>query len=475
MSYINQRTIIAFTTGFCLMAYELAAARLLAPTVGSSTYVWTSVIGVIIASLSFGFWQGGKIADARHKKTDLAWLLLFIAAAILWTLCFNQAILSWVEGFAVDLRLQAVVVAVILFAPASFLFGLISPYLAKLQVQTLTQTGQAVATLDASNSLGGITGTFATGFVLFSYTGVRQTLAILAVLILMMSWIITPRDGLMRRLIVSIGLVLAVITCLIMPPPYVTVDTATASYKIVDSQSQSGRTIRNLKTGPGGSQSGIYLDGSKQLPFWYTNEMARLAIKFQPKSVLILGGGALTLPEYLAKQLPATTIDVVELDPELEKIAYHYFDYKAYPNVSLRFADARTFVNKPGAKYDLILVDVYSDSQVPASLMTREYGDKIIDHLADKGQVVVNLIAGFKPAACRDLFGAMDAVYRNNLPHAKYSTNSANKLGRANYVVVYSRQSILDNSMTKLDNLGGKLYSDNFIPNERLYENCRRD
>lgn len=267
MSYINQRTIIAFTTGFCLMAYELAAARLLAPTVGSSTYVWTSVIGVIIASLSFGFWQGGKIADARHKKTDLAWLLLFIAAAILWTLCFNQAILSWAEGFAADLRLQAVVVAVILFAPASFLFGLISPYLAKLQVQTLTQTGQAVATLDASNSLGGITGTFATGFVLFSYTGVRQTLAILVVLILMMSWIITPRDGLMRRLIVSIGLVLAVITCLIMPPPYVTVDTATASYKIVDSQSQSGRTIRNLKTGPGGSQSGIYLDGSKQLPF----------------------------------------------------------------------------------------------------------------------------------------------------------------------------------------------------------------
>jgi len=32
---------ISFATGFSLLTYELAAARVLAPTIGSSTYVWT--------------------------------------------------------------------------------------------------------------------------------------------------------------------------------------------------------------------------------------------------------------------------------------------------------------------------------------------------------------------------------------------------------------------------------------------------
>lgn len=35
--------LLAFSTGFVLMTFELAAARILAPSIGSSTYVWTSV------------------------------------------------------------------------------------------------------------------------------------------------------------------------------------------------------------------------------------------------------------------------------------------------------------------------------------------------------------------------------------------------------------------------------------------------
>ena len=55
--------ILAAFAGFVLMVFELVAARILAPTIGSSTYVWTSVIGVIILALSAGYWWGGKIAD----------------------------------------------------------------------------------------------------------------------------------------------------------------------------------------------------------------------------------------------------------------------------------------------------------------------------------------------------------------------------------------------------------------------------
>lgn len=38
-------------------------------------YVWTSVIGVIIAALSLGYWLGGITADRRHRLSDVALLL----------------------------------------------------------------------------------------------------------------------------------------------------------------------------------------------------------------------------------------------------------------------------------------------------------------------------------------------------------------------------------------------------------------
>jgi len=42
---LGKLEVISFATGFSLMAFELVAARVLAPSIGSSTYVWTSVIG----------------------------------------------------------------------------------------------------------------------------------------------------------------------------------------------------------------------------------------------------------------------------------------------------------------------------------------------------------------------------------------------------------------------------------------------
>lgn len=74
--------LLACTVGFVLMTFELAAARILAPTVGSSTYVWTSIIGTIIAALSFGFYMGGRVADARARRRDVQWLLLAAAGLI---------------------------------------------------------------------------------------------------------------------------------------------------------------------------------------------------------------------------------------------------------------------------------------------------------------------------------------------------------------------------------------------------------
>ena len=64
--------IIVFLSGAIGMGLELIAARVLSPYVGSSNVVWTSIIGIILASSSLGYWLGGKQADkeATHKTSE---------------------------------------------------------------------------------------------------------------------------------------------------------------------------------------------------------------------------------------------------------------------------------------------------------------------------------------------------------------------------------------------------------------------
>src|SRR5437870_2766702 len=71
--------IVIFFSGAVVMIYEITGSRLLAPHLGTSTYIWTSLIGVILGSLSVGYWLGGRMADRRPETKTLSIMLLFAA------------------------------------------------------------------------------------------------------------------------------------------------------------------------------------------------------------------------------------------------------------------------------------------------------------------------------------------------------------------------------------------------------------
>jgi len=250
------------------------------------------------------------------------------------------------------------------------------------------------------------------------------------------------------------------------------VETPSAHYSIVN-YTNNGRQIRGLVTGPTGVQSGVYLDGAKDLPFWYTRRMVEVTIAAKPRTVLLLGGGAFTMAEYMARQLPNTHIDVVEIDPGLENISRQYFGYQSLPNVKLIFNDARTYIQRTNRHYDVVLIDVYNGGEIPYSLLTAEYGNELARIVREDGLVVANLIAGLNNTPCCELFAAFDAVYRRTWPHAWYAAQRRD-LSRGNYVVAYSKKPrTMPAALSPLQSLGGTLYTDNFIPNDRLYEACR--
>ena len=50
--------ITVFICGAIGMILELIAARVLSPYVGSSNLIWTTIIGVMLISMSIGYWLG---------------------------------------------------------------------------------------------------------------------------------------------------------------------------------------------------------------------------------------------------------------------------------------------------------------------------------------------------------------------------------------------------------------------------------
>src|SRR5689334_16585664 len=107
-----------FICGALVMIYEIIGSRLLSPYIGSSTYVWTSLIGVILAALSLGYWLGGKIADRKPDLTFLASIIFLAGGAVAVTILLKDIILSLIGASPLILEIKSLLAAILLFAPA---------------------------------------------------------------------------------------------------------------------------------------------------------------------------------------------------------------------------------------------------------------------------------------------------------------------------------------------------------------------
>ena len=110
---------------------------------------------------------------------------------------------------------------------------------------------------------------------------------------------------------------------------------------------------------------------------------------------LFLGGGAYTLPRRVAERDPRARISVVELDPEVTRVAYEYFGIRPEHRIVSVHGDARAFVEQRGetGTYDRVYLDVYSGHEaLPYALVTREAFSALRRVLRPGGAVAMNVI-----------------------------------------------------------------------------------
>jgi MFS family permease len=170
--------LLSFGCGAGVMLLELCAARVLTPYVGSTNVVWTIIIGVLLASMSLGYFLGGRLADKSASRKTLGKIFLGASIFLSFLPLWETTILSWLMPLMSG-RALAALGTIVLFSPPSILLSAVSPFLIKMAASGQEHLGRLAGQLSASNSLGSIVGTFLTGFVFLPYLGCQMTLGLL--------------------------------------------------------------------------------------------------------------------------------------------------------------------------------------------------------------------------------------------------------------------------------------------------------
>lgn len=415
----------AFACGALVMVYELIGSRVVSPFIGTSTYVWTSLIGVILAALSIGYWLGGRMADKRPDVKVLASAIFLAGGAVSLTILIKDAVLFIISSSGGPLELKAVVAAALLFAPASILLGFVTPYAVKLRTLSLADSGKTVGRIYALSTVGSIVGTFAAGFVLIPFVGSTRSLYLIAGTLFAISILLAPfafkKASFMIFTLFVLGIAGSELSsyALFRANGLHDIDTEYSRVQVFQTTDpKNGRKFQAMAIDPYFVQSAMYLDGDD--PVFEYSPYYHLISHFKPdhKRTLMIGGAGYTFPREYLRTYPEARMDVVEIDPQMTEIARRFFRLRDDPRLTIIHQDGRTFLNSAEtAKYDAVLMDAFSSLfSVPYQLTTLEAVQEINRVLTDDGVVIFNLGSAIQGPASHFL-QAEFATYKQVFPH----------------------------------------------------------
>ncbi|HUR98812.1 MAG TPA: fused MFS/spermidine synthase [Pyrinomonadaceae bacterium] len=457
--YVLELTV--FVCGAVVMTYEIIGSRVVSPFIGTSTYVWTSLIGVILGSLSLGYWLGGAVADKRPDVKILALVIFLAGGAVSVTILIKDVILTMVASAPTGLEIKSVLAAVLLFAPASIALGFVTPYAIRLKMKAVSESGKTVGRLYALSTIGSIVGTFAAGFFLIPFVGTNRTLYLIAASLIILSLLLAPfalsRLSFAVIVVFVLGVAGSELTTFhqLRANGLRDLDTEYSRVQIFRATDpKSARPIQAMATDPYFVQSVIYLDGDEL--FAKYNRYYHLLRHLRPEfhTTLMIGGAGYTFPRNYLQRYPDASMDVVEIDPQMTAIAHEYFRLNDDPRLRTIHEDGRVFLNRAGtATYNAVLMDAFGSLfSVPYQLTTIEAVRNVSRVLDDQGVVIFNLGSAIRGDSNRFLqaeLATYAAVFRS-VHLFKVNTDYTDEQTQ-NLMIVACKTDCLDSAATSAD------------------------
>jgi len=510
---VVKANIIVFIASFCTLVIELVAGRIMAPYVGVSLYTWTSIIGVVLAGISIGAYLGGLIADRYPRPSTLGWLLFFSGLG-----AFSISPLTNLLGaayFQTALMVRILMITTFIFFVPSCLLGMISPVVVKLTLSNLEKTGNIVGKIYAFSTLGSILGTFATGFFLISWMGTRQILFSVGVVLILSAFIFGGFWG--RKKALGLFFFLLFMILVILPligwygyaavhpkdvafsySPIHSLKTLYGyafkpvldeyTYFFKESDYYTIKVKRDRTRSGGAPLESLVLDHlihsytDLNDPLYLEYEYIRMyeevvrwqAAKRKSFKTLSIGGGGYTFPRFLEAKYPDAEMTVVEIDPEITRVAQGYLGVPKTSKIRSFNEDARWFIMncREEGSFDFVFGDAFNDLSIPYHLTTKEFALQLKRLLKPDGLLLANVIdsfkkGGFMPAYIRTL----EEVFGKGNVYLLTLTSDYDRIGISTCVIVASPQKLdMNDFVGMIKGAGSDEMTSHVMPSERLQQ-----
>jgi hypothetical protein len=424
---------IILVEGYCVLAAELLAIRGLIPFVGSGTEIIAIIISAVLLPLAIGYHVGGrayarawkkysstrrgevrrgaslpKLSDSsvnapsptlplwgRGKIPSIRKILLknVLSALGIFALGLSYLFMEFFFGMmtavGITSRLaQTGIYGALFLVWPVFLLGqtlpLVSHYFSKQNLN------EATGTMLFFSTTGSFLGSVFSTLVLMSFIGVHNTvivtLCLLATLVLLLARKLFSVDVAIALMVLGIAIAL-------------NHNGTMQSFQVVGNNAYNLIRIEELKDGTGleinrSGASKISDDRSHMFGYIrYINDtfIAPIAHADTPRDILAIGSGGFTVGIDDA----TNHYTFVDIDPDLKTIAEKEFlRAPLSPNKQFIATSARAFVKHDTKRYDLIIIDVYTNVvSIPLECTTHEFLADVKKLLKPNGAVVANVVA----------------------------------------------------------------------------------
>lgn len=172
---LTNLALIFFMSGLAALIYQVSWQRLLFTNIGVDLTSITVVISVFMVGLGVGAYFGGRIADKFNTRIILVFCLSELMIGLFGLVSYPLILWLGEKLVYADLVEVAVSNFMLLLLP-TFMMGSTLPLLTCFFNQKIQNIGESIGTLYFYNTLGAATGSLITGFVLYRYLTLSQTI-----------------------------------------------------------------------------------------------------------------------------------------------------------------------------------------------------------------------------------------------------------------------------------------------------------
>lgn len=395
---------LAFLSGFVTLSLEVLWTRMFAQVLQNSVYTYAAVLIVFLVALGLGALVAGWLARVvREPRVALASMLVVGALLTAATPLVFHAVTAGL-GYVGDGTDWAGYVAAVIstttlvLLPATFVIGLVFPYLAKVSEPLSRHAGHTVGNLVALNTVGAIAGSVLAAFVLLDWLGMWRSIQVMAALYLVAVLVaLRPlrEDGPLRAHVLVPALAMLLVFSVLDSSrlPVVRVDPVDRMESLYEVWEGSTGTVAVVRRGDDlRTKVNNYYTLGGTAGRGYEERQAHFPLLLHPKpdDVFFLGlGTGITAGASLAH--PVKRVTVAELVPDAITASRKYFKPWTQglfedPRVSVIAADGRHHLAATDARYDVIIGDLFIPWRAGAGgLYALEHFQNVRKRLAEDG------------------------------------------------------------------------------------------